>query len=367
MSTDMSDTQPNEAEKTQPLPSLEETQASTSASEIEATQEAQIGREASLPPDASQRQWVLGAIAGLVLFIALGALGGVQSGINARQSRERLEKAVEAVAQFELGRADLEAGNCTIALQRFEYVIQLDPSYPGAADQLAQAMLCAGPDQQTPAAEVVVEGTPTPDLRSAEEILSQSQALLAAQNWEELLLGLDSLRTNYPDFEPIQVDDMYYIALRNRGVQRILAEGQLESGIFDLNRAEQIGPLDAEANNYRDWAILYVVGQSFWEVDWAQSVQYFSQLAAIAPSLHDVNFFTAEDRLAQAQVGYAQDLNKQAVFLAGSKGWCDAVALMEEAETYSPHPPEFEPTATYIQEKCELNPDETPRITPSGE
>jgi tetratricopeptide (TPR) repeat protein len=202
-----------------------------------------------------------------------------------------------------------------------------------------------------------VEVTPTPDLRAAEDIYSQAQTQLAEQNWTELMITIDTLRANYPDFEPIAGDGMYYLALRNRGVNRIIGAGELEPGIYDLNRATQIGPLDAEAENYRQWAALYIVAQSFWGVDWAQAVQYFSQIAAIAPSLHDSNFFTAQDRLAEAQVHYAGDLVNRALFLSGAKGWCEAEQLMNEANSISPHAPEVQPTAVWISEKCALNPD----------
>lgn len=362
---DLGETQPQGTDEPGDLTALESTQASRPGTEPETPSEDPLADTQSLKKRPRRWRWALAALGGLLLFVGLGALVGAQSGISARQNKARLDRAVEAVAQFELGQADLQAGKCDIARQRFEYVIQLDPSYPGAAVRLAESMLCAGTAPQEILVEATPVLTPTPDLRDAEDIFTQSQALFVAKNWDELLQNLDTLRKNFPDIHPIEVDDMYYIALRNRGVSRILANGELERGIFDLNRAEQIGPLDVEANQYRDWAILYIVGQSFWEVDWAQAVQYFSQIAAVAPNLYDVNFFTAQDRLATAQVGYAEELVKLALFYAGAKGWCDANELMRTADSYSPHSPELKPTASWITEKCELNPDEEPRVTPA--
>jgi len=329
---------------------------------IEETQEV-----SSQPPQAKPRRLrrVIGLVVGLIVFIGLGALGGVQAGVNARQDKELLDKAVEAVAQFELGKADLISGECDIARQRFEYVIQLDPGYPGVAEKLAESMLCSGTSSSDEVISVPTPAvTPTADLRGAEEISTQLAALIAAENWDEALLSMDVLRKNFPDYSAIEVDGMYYTALRNRGVSRILGPGELESGIFDLNQAEQIGPLDADAANYRQLAVWYIIGQSFWEVDWALAVQYFSQIAPQAPNLHDVNFFTAQDRLLTAQGFYAEDLVDLALFYAGAKGWCDATNLMQQANEYSPHSPELQPTADWIILECELNPDEQPKITP---
>jgi len=320
-----------------------------------------------VPPSKPRRlRRVIGLGIGLIVFIGLGALGGMQAGVRARQDKETLDKAVEAVAQFELGKADLVSGQCDIARQRFEYVIQLDSGYPGVAEKLAESMLCSGTSSSSEISSIPTPAiTPTPDLRGAEEIFTMLESLIAAENWDEALLSMDVLRKNYSDFMAIEVDGMYYTALRNRGVSRILGPGELESGIFDLNQAEQIGPLDADAANYRQLAVWYIIGQSFWEVDWALAVQYFSQIAPQAPNLHDVNYYSAQDRLITAQGFYAEDLVDLALFYAGAKGWCDATDLMQQANEYSPHSPELQPTADWIILECELNPDEQPKITPS--
>ncbi|MDA1330613.1 MAG: hypothetical protein O3B43_06080 [Chloroflexi bacterium] len=357
---ELGETHPNTAKTDE----LEVTQPYKAPGQLEAPDADSAEDTQIITKKAKPNRRVFGAVAGLLAFVLIGSLGGYFSAIGARQKEATLQKAVEAFTQFGLGEGDLTVGNCDIARQRFSFVIELDPTYPGAAEKLAQSMLCAGTTgtTQEPALQASPEATPTPDPRGAEEIYNQSQGLQAAQNWGELLVNLDTLRGIYPDFEPIQVDGLYYIALRNRGTTRILAEGELESGIFDLNRAEQIGPLDTDAATYREWAILYIVAQSFWDVDWGQAVQFFSQLAVSAPNLHDTTFFTAQDRLAEAQLNYASQLIDRALFLSGAKGWCDAVQLLEEANSYSPHSPEVQPTAVWISEKCTLNPDSQPNI-----
>ena len=59
----------------------------------------------------------------------------------------------------------------------------------------------------------------------------------------------------------------------------------LEGGIYDLAIAAKFGPLDTEANSAREWARLYIVGLSFWEVHPEQAVFYFGQVASSAPYL----------------------------------------------------------------------------------
>lgn len=314
------------------------------------------------PARPKRWRWVLAGIFAFVVLLSLGAASGYQMAVSSRQSEQRLQNAVEANYQFQLGVTDLQNGACQRAKDRFVYVIQLVPEYPGAQEQLVQASLCTGmaatPD---PAADPSVAATagpsPTPDLRGADQIYADSQNNLAARSWDALLPMLDTLRKNFPDYQPVEVDRMYFIALRNRGYDRI-ATGDLERGIFDLNRAEQIGPLDTDAQNYRQWAVWYIVGASFWEIDWTQSVQYFQMVAAAAPSIHDLSFFTAQDRLAEALIGYADDLRLEAERLALDKQWCSAEAKMSEANGYSPMSPEVEPTALWYTDKCILNGDE---------
>jgi tetratricopeptide (TPR) repeat protein len=329
------------------------------ANPTEQTQQTSSQPEDGAPAPKKTRRWrwVLGAVAGLIVFIGLGALGGRQAGIAARLQQQRLQGAVEAVAQYQLGLVDLAEGRCDIARDRFEYVINLNPSYPEAGNRLAEAMMCATQPNQEAVAEATLDVTPTPDLRGADQLYADAQNMLANTMWTELLATLDTLRLNFPDYQPIQVDGMYYLALRNRGIV-FIGEGNLEGGIYDLNRAEKIGPLDIEADNYRQWAIWYIIGQSFWEIDWVQSVTYFQLLANQVPNLHDANFFTVTSRLATAQVGAHNQLLEDALQIGGLGGWCEANNLLIEAEAYQPIQvtPEIQPTVDWIRFQCQENP-----------
>jgi hypothetical protein len=117
---------------------------------------------------------------------------------------------------------------------------------------------------------------------------------------------------------------MMYLALRNRGVLKILEESNLEGGSYDLALAERFGPLDVEANTARDWARLYMYGVSFWEAIPERAVYYFSQVAAAAPYLRDGSGWTARERYREVLIQYGD-------LFAAQENWCNAQAQYELA------------------------------------
>ncbi len=305
---------------------------------------------------------VLGVV-GLLAVAAIAAYGGYRSGIQQRLDQEATQVASQVITQFELGLQDFEAKRYDVARQRFEYVIQLDPDYPGVTEMLAQTLLAMSVTA-TPTPVPTPTLTPTPDLRGAEDLFFQAEQQLAENDWTGALETLDALRKKQPDFMPIQVDGMYYVALRNRGVEKI-QQGQLEGGMYDLSRAEQFGPLDVDAEAWRSWARLYVTGASFWEVNWAQAISYFSELALVAPNLRDQSNWTATERLRVALIRYGDQF-------ASAGDYCSAQKQYEAALAFGPDPT-IEPTATHITEACftptpkPKPPTETPEVSPTGE
>jgi tetratricopeptide (TPR) repeat protein len=225
--------------------------------------------------------------------------------------------------QFALGLQDMEARRFDLARQRFEYVIQIDPSYPGVTEKLAEALLSMQ-STATPTTAPTPTITPTPDLRNVEERFSQAQQSLTNGEWTAAIETLLALRKIAPEHQPVEVDGMLYIAYRNRGADKILRDGDLEGGIFDLTEAEQIGPLDTDSKSYLTWASLYKTGASFWELDWAQAVYYFAQIAPALPNLRDGSGWTATERLHLALVGYGD-------FLAQNGDICSAVEQYDQA------------------------------------
>ena len=310
---------------------MEETQKNTIA-------EIQRQPEDEDPSPAKPRKGILRVVLlGLLAIIIIGAIGGFGgywTALNDREANQQRIISTEISDQFLLGLIALERGQYEIARQHFEYILKIDPQNAPAAEKLTEVILKMNQANIAPTDRPTATLTPTLDTRDQEELFAMALALKDQRNWDALLEVLDSLRIRVPDYNAIEIDGMYYVAYRNRGIQRIQTEGNLEGGIFDLNRAELFGILDVDASNYRNWASKYITGMSFWEVDWSQVVNYFGPLAISAPYLSDSNFFTVQDRLATAQVELNLTVLADARNRFNQGRWCDAYDLYSEASQY---------------------------------
>jgi tetratricopeptide (TPR) repeat protein len=341
----------------------------TEENSISDTQPSQMSDEGIyLPPDIpdlpdskprGRHRWILWAFLG-VFLLALIAGGstyaGYNSAIDQRTNYESTLVAGEAVNQYVLAQQDIALGNYDRARQRLEYLIKIDPNYPDASDQLA-FVLTQQRITATPTLVPTPTLTPTPDYRGRDDLFAEAQNLLIARDWNGAIDTLLRLRKNFPDFMAVKVDDMLFVALRNRGIDKIAQLHDLEGGNYDLTLAEQFGPIDAEARNWRDWAELYIRGASFWGVDWGQTVSYFSQIASAAPNLSDISGWTASNRYLDALLGYGD-------WLATKGQWCDA---QTQYDTYMIllASSQVEPTAVYASDQCAQG--VSASVTPGGE
>ncbi len=336
------------------MPNLDETIPSQpnppqedSSADQEDTQKIQI-EELSSPSDEidpnqdkkaarrQRRRLILLSVVVFIVVVALAGLGGYFKAINDRVSNQESIVQTEVADQFLLGLINYERGEYELARQRFEYILQIDPNNAVAREKLTDTLLKLGQSNTlpTPKPSQTVVITATPDMRALDEIYNQALAYKNEQNWDALLDTLDSLRARDAEYQAIEVDGMYYIAYRNRGIQRIQVEGNLEGGIFDLSRAELFGPLDVEAINYRDWAGKYLTGVSFWEIDWQEVINYLSPLSLSAPYLSDSSHFTVQDRLATAQVEVNISILETARYRYSVRKFCEAYDLFTEASYY---------------------------------
>jgi len=322
----------------------------------------------------------------LLVIGAVSAAAGYRSGIEQRKQAESVLVAQSLQEQFQLGLQDMEAGRFDLARQRFEYVIQLDPSYPGVTDKLADVLVQIN-ITATPTIVVTPTPSPTPDLRGVEELFTTARDHITNLEWDPAINALLTLRKKDPNYQAVAVDGMLYIAFRNRGADKILKTCNLEEGIFDLSQAEQFGPLDTDANSYITWASLYSTGASFWDLDWAQAVYYFSQVGPALPNLCDGSGLTAGERYRLALVGYGDFLGKNGDWCAAVEQFTAALALgadtaVEEALSNAnnqcnpveaepqPQQPQETPTATTPIEGTEAVPTGTtppPEETPTEE
>jgi tetratricopeptide (TPR) repeat protein len=277
--------------------------------------------------------------------------------------------AMELQVQFQLAQTDVNEKRYDSARARLEWIIEWNPSYPGVTDLLAEAIyqmsITATPTlAPTP---TPVPATPTPDTRDVEKLFSDSQQAYIGGNWTLAIETLLTLRKHDPAYNAVQVDDMLYVCLRYRGMDKITGSGKtdpsitqvdLEGGMYDLRLAESYGPLDADALKYRRWAQWYIAGASFWEVDWKRAVDYFALVASEAPYLVDVNNWPAIER-------YRFALGKYGDQLAAAGDCAGASEQYQKALALGPNPA-VEATATAVAGDC--GPKE-PKITarPVGE
>lgn len=318
--------------------------------------------------------WAVAFGALVFASLAVGVFAGYRSASQSRQANAEANAKSSVEEQYALAVQNLAEGQYEVAYQRLEFVIAHDPSYPGAMDRMAEVMAIIYSTATPTAMPPTALPTATPDLRPVEEMFTHAKALFAEQVWTEALDILTTLRKADLEYNTARVDGMMFIALRMRGYNKIWQAGDLNGGIYDLALASRFGPLDAQALSARDLARLYLIGSSFWEVDPAQAVQYFSQVAAAAPGLRDASGITASARYWEVLIQYGD-------WLAAKGDWCSALEQYELAYSLRPdealkakglnaahecHPPTATPPSTG-ETPTEIPFTETlpPAVTPS--
>ena len=288
--------------------------------------------------------WLLAYLLVLVLSIVLGSSSGLLYGLQQNKADRKSQLTVELMVQMNLAQMDMDDERYHLARQRIEFIIGQDPGFPGVQEKLVEAII-----GQTTSLEVLptIEAipSPTPDPRAANELFAAAQAHQANREWSSLLDTLISLRSADPNFEIVQVDRMLNLALRMGGAEKIINEGNLEGGLYNLTLAEGFAPLDQKSNQYREWARLYLIGASFWNVSPEQAVNIFSQLILSAPYLRDQTGLTSTDRYRLALIQFGDKL-------AGAGEWCAAQEQYDVALSISAAESDAAFKAVQAAEQC---------------
>jgi tetratricopeptide (TPR) repeat protein len=261
---------------------------------------------------------------GLIIILVLALLGGYQSGISIRRDTQSSVISQQLGEQFQYALVDIEFGRYENAQQRLEFIIAHDPSFPGAQQKLTDVLVL----RNVPTPTLTPSLTPTPDFTGAEQAFASAQQLIAAQDWPGALGALDEMRKLDPNYQTSQVDGMYYFALRNYGYDLIIRQGNLEGGIYQFTLAERFGMLDREASGLREGARYYLIGASFWELDWEQALFYFDQVYRGWTGLWD-GTMTASQRFQFASMRYGDQLFSQGQY-------CDAITQYQNAQAIAP-------------------------------
>ena len=307
--------------------------------------------------------WLEWLLLGVILLIVSGFVGlssGYLISVIEREKNLSDSIAVDTQVQFDLGKQDFEAGNYDLARQRFEYVLQQDPAFPGAVDMLSETLVLLS----IPAVQITDIPSPssasasTPDTRPVEELFTQAQDQFRNQEWKNLVQTIISLRDIDPLYRTGEIDRMLFLGLRFSGIEKILNDGNLEGGVYDLALAERFAPLDSQARIYQEWARLYQIGVSFWSVFPEKSVYYFSQLALAAPYLRDLSGIYAQDRYRMALLQYADQLAQAGEWCLADEQYQLAYSILEDQG--------LQPTLTFASEKCSYG-DDAPSPTAEAE
>jgi hypothetical protein len=257
------------------------------------------------PIKKKSRRWlsILIGMVGFLLLIGTGGYGGYTAGIEDRKYAQDSIVDQQVSEQFQFALVDIEFKRYDAAIQRLQYIISKRPEFPGAQEKLTEVLVISSIPTATPAPTL----TSTPDFSGAESAYQRAQQLIQSQEWANALVALDSIRKLDPSYKTAQVDGMYYFALRNHGHALITQQGNLEGGIYYLTLAERFGPLDNTAVQLREGARMYTIGASFWELDWKQAYNYFSQVGVGWPSMWD-GTMTASARLQFSAMRYGDFL-----------------------------------------------------------
>lgn len=285
----------------------------------------EVTAEEQAPVKVKRAGWVWLGILAMIVITALGVGSGYLLAIQARKTAQQTQIQIAATTQYELSLQDVKDNNFSMAKRRLEYVIQIYPNYPGAADKLAEVMVQLAQSGNSSGQPVeIATAEPTKDTRGAAAIFATAKQQMAAQDWRSLYTSINSLRDLDPTYEAVQADGLYYLAMRNMGIINI-SNGNMEKGLYNFSVAEKIGPLDADAESYRTWARMFLNAAAGYGVVWNRAVDGFATLYDMVPNMIDFNGLTVREYYARSLAGYGD-------FLQSTYDWCGAVTKYEASQ-----------------------------------
>ncbi|UYN91647.1 MAG: hypothetical protein KIT70_09845 [Anaerolineales bacterium] len=315
-------------------------------------------------PDKAKRfawlraPWVAVALcllAALLIVSSASAAVGWSEGRTIMHATATMQAGMYMLEQYNLAMEDMTAGRYDLARQRLEFIYQQNQRFLDTGVKLIEVLQILQNTPEAPtAAPFQASPTPTVDPRPKEQLLQAARQSFVTREWSAVIDALLALRKADPNYFTADVDGMLYAALRNRGVQHITQQGLFEPGLYDFSLAENFGPLDAQANNYRQWARLYLYGNAFWLAYPQDAAYYYGQLVGMAPDLRDAQGNSAFYRYWQSLVHWADSLATEDTWCEASEAYQQALAARNDAG--------LQPTAEYAYLEC-LGPSATPTAT----
>jgi len=265
----------------------------------------------------------LSIIAVLVVGLCIMAYAGYKVGTAQNKMVAATAMAREVAVQYDLASKNIDMGQYKMAVERLEFVVNVEPNYAGATDLLDQTRT-----KLDTTAIPIVEPTKViiaiQDSMTSEESLSIIRTAYSDQEWQNVISNIDSLKASGASYDGDVVDGILFVALRNRGIQRIEV-GDLELGLADLEHAEQITALDEVANQRRRWASLYQSASTFWDINWTIVIDNLIILHQIAPNFRDTS-----SKLWAARTVYGEVLLQQEDYCLAEEQFAFALEIKSE-------------------------------------
>jgi len=258
--------------------------------------------------------WALGFLLVLVLSVGGAAYWGIHQGERDRE-QQRLQTAEE---HYHAGLQRLDAGEHQLAIAEFEYALKLNPNHPYAQQGIDEA--------RARIRQLTAMPTPTPetDEASADDLYQTALAEYKAESWRDAVSTLTQLRSLDPSYRREEIEEMLFTSLYNAGMA-LLEKDRFEEGIFYLDQAVALRPLDEEALTQRSLAIQYMTALGYWGVDWETCIARFERLYAAEPNYKDVF-----QRLYRAHVNYGNAWYDQGEMCPAEEQYTLALQLMND-------------------------------------
>jgi tetratricopeptide (TPR) repeat protein len=371
----------SEQKSVEEMPMTETAEDETTGLEPDLDNQQPVNLEAK-PRKKRRSKWVWLGILIFVLLIALGVVFGYRNGVQRRLANEKAILMEQISLQLEWTYKDMDAGRYENAKARLDYIIEKYPEFPGIEDLMAQVIGKMNEPVPTPTQIVIATIEPgvtaTPDFRGGEEKFAQLTQHIDNEEWDLAVQTVQSLKENNFDYRTIEVDGLYFIALRNRGIQRIWA-GELEQGMYDLTVAAELGALDSQAAGAESWATTYLTGASYWDINWPGAVEIFGQLYAQSPYFSDSTGMTTAERYRIALYRLGDLFAAQGDYCTASSYYSQSLAVGANLDiqvtatayaeacanpTPTPGPPEEQITPTPPEPTENPEPTEEPTVTP---
>ncbi len=250
---------------------------------------------------------------GLLALVVASAVGGVIIGLRDRKA----EEAANAERYYQEGLANFAAGNLELAKADFTYVVQLNPNYPGARDQLAKVN-----DRLT------VKPTPTSSalISATQQLYETGMHAYQDHKWSTAIDVLTQVRTVDPEYHKDDVARMLFDAALTYGLE-LLKTDRLEEGVAYLDIAAYIQPLPPDADLAVQYARRYITARDYWNASWEKAIESFEELYQLAPNYRDV--FA---RLVDAHIQYGDERARAGDACAAQEQYKTALRLRPDVK-----------------------------------